>query len=95
MSIANQRIPVLVTAAEKSQIAKRAKKAGLSMGEYMRRAAQSYSPSEDEKALSAMIDEMLLATERAENAIDEAIAFVEASNKRIAKMEAQRKRKVA
>lgn len=92
MSAANQRIPVLVTAAEKSWIAKRAKKSGLSVGEYMRRAAASYSPSEDESALSAMIDQMLKATDRAENAIDDAIAFVESSNKRIARMEAKRKK---
>ncbi len=94
MSTANQRIPVLVTAAEKTRIAKRAKKNGLSVGEYMRRAAASYSPAEDENALIAMIDQMLKATDRAENAIDDAITFVESSNKRIAEMEAKH-RKVA
>lgn len=96
MSTANQRIPVLVTATEKSQIAKRAKKAGLSMGEYLRRAAASYNTSEDEAALEAIIEQMLKATENAETAIDDAIAFIAESNKRIDKMEAQhKKRKVA
>lgn len=60
----------------------------------MRRAAASYSPAEDENALIAMIDQMLKATDRAENAIDDAITFVESSNKRIAEMEAKH-RKVA
>ncbi len=92
MSTANQRIPVLVTAAEKTRIAKRAKQTGLSVGEYMRRAAASYSPSEDDSTLIAMIDQMLKATDRAENAIDDAMAFVESSNKRIARMEAKHKK---
>ncbi len=95
MSIANQRIPVLVTSTEKTKIGKLAKKAGISVGEFMRRAAKSYNSEEDEKALSAMIDQMLKATDRAEKAIDDTITFVEASNKRIKKMEAQGKKKVA
>lgn len=95
MSTANQRIPVLVTTSEKSRIATRAKKAGLSVGEYMRRAAESYSPTEDEQALSAMIDQMLKATDRAESSIDNAIAFIDASNTRIAAMEVKHKQKDA
>ena len=92
MTTANERIPVLVTKAEKTKIAKQAKKAGVSVSEYLRRAAASYNPSEDEEALSAMIDQMLKATERAEAAIDDAIDFVAESNKRIEKMETQHKK---
>ena len=95
MSATDQRIPVLVTATEKSQIAKRAKRAGISVGEYMRRAAESYSPPEDEQALNAVIDQMLKATDHAESAIDGAIDFIEASNKRIAAMEAKHKKRSA
>lgn len=71
MSAANQRITVLVTATERTRIAKLAKKTGLSMGEYMRRAAASYKPPDDDKMMSAMIDQMLKATDNAEKAIDE------------------------
>ncbi|MGD8940015.1 MAG: hypothetical protein PVJ72_11585 [Gammaproteobacteria bacterium] len=92
MATANERIPVLVTKAEKTKIAKQAKTAGVSVSEYLRRAAASYNPSEDEEALSAMIDQMLKATERAEAAIDDAIDFVAESNKRIEKMETQHKK---
>lgn len=92
MSTADQRIPVLVTAAEKALISKRAKKAGLSVGEYMRRAAESYSTREDEQALTAMMDQMLKATDRAESAIDDAVAFIKASNQRIADMETSREK---
>lgn len=89
MSAANQRIPVLVTEKEKAQIAQAAKTAGVSMGEYLRRAAAAYDTDEDEAALEAMIDQMLKATASAEAAIDDAIAFVEDSNKRIEHKEQQ------
>ncbi len=91
MTTATARVPVLMTAKEKARISRKAKEAGLSMGEYLRRAAESFRPSEDDQALEAMIDQMLKATERAGQSIEDALAFVEASNRRIAAMEAQRK----
>ena len=91
MAMVTQRIPILVTAKEKARIAKMAKEAGLSMGEYLRRAAASFRPSEDDQVLEGMIDQMLKTTKRANRAIDEALAFVEASNRRIAALEAPRR----
>ncbi len=88
---ATARVPVLMTAKEKTQIARKAKEAGISMGEYLRRAAESFRPSEDDKALAAMIEQMLKATERADQAIEEALTFVDASNRRMAAMEARKK----
>jgi hypothetical protein len=90
---ATERIPVLMSPGEKRQVVKRARAAGLSTAEYMRRAAAAYAPERDEEALEAMIGEMNKATRRAEKAIDEALAFVEASRKRIARMEARARRK--
>lgn len=87
MTTATERIPVLVTAHEKSKIAKMAKDSGLSMGEFLRRAAAAFRPSEEDQLLEGMIDQMLKTTEQAGLAIDDAISFVEASNKRIAAME--------
>ncbi len=87
MTTATQRIPVLVTPAEKSQIGRMARDAGLSMGEFLRRAATAFRPSEDEKMLEGMIDQMNKTTAKASAAIDDALAFVEVSNKRIAAME--------
>jgi hypothetical protein len=49
----------LVTAKEKTRIAKMAKEAGVSMGEYLRGAAAAFHPSEDDQALEGMIDQML------------------------------------
>lgn len=90
MATATERIPVLVTSQEKAMIAQMAQDAHLSMGEFLRRAAASYRPSEDEKMLEGMMAQMLTTTAQAGAAIDDALAFVDASNKRIAKMESGR-----
>ncbi|MBI2316226.1 MAG: hypothetical protein HYU75_04175 [Betaproteobacteria bacterium] len=91
MATATERIPVLVTAREKARMAKMAKDAGLSMGEFLRRAAASFRPSEDDKVLQGMIEQMIKTTERANEAIDDALRFVEASNRRIVSMEAKKR----
>ena len=87
MNTASQRIPVLVSAAEKGRIAAMAKASGLSMGEFLRRAATAFQPEEDEKMFEGMISQMHKTTLAASAAIDRAIAYVDASNKRIAAME--------
>ncbi len=81
----SERIPVLLTAAEKGRIVKMSKADSLSMGEFLRRAAATFRPSEDDKMLEGMITQM--ASAQASAAIDDALEFVEASNKRIARME--------
>jgi mobilization protein NikA len=91
MATATERIPVLVSAQEKAIIAKLAKDAHLSMGEFLRRAAASFRPAEDDKMLEGMIDQMAKTTAQASAAIDDALAFVEASNQRIAVMESRGK----
>ena len=63
-----------------------AKSAGVSMGEFLRRAASAYRPSEDDKMLEGMITQMDKTTAQANAAIDKALEFIEASNKRIAMM---------
>ncbi len=92
---ATERVPVLMTPAEKRRVVAKARKAGLTTGEYMRRAAEGFRPEDDDKALEAMIDQMNQATASAEKAIDAALAYVTASNKRIAEMEAREKRGAA
>jgi len=59
------------------------------MGEFLRRAASSFRPQEDEKLLAGMIEQMLKTTAQANAAIDDALAFVAASNQRIAAMETE------
>ncbi len=84
---ATERIPVLMTPDEKNRIVVKARRAGMKTSQFMRVAAEQYQPSEDEKALEAMIEQMNRSTENASRAIDEALAFVEASNRRIEAME--------
>jgi hypothetical protein len=85
MSIVTERIPVLVSRKEKSEIAKRAKAAGVSMGEYLRRGAKAYRSSapEEERLLLGLIDRMNRSTDEARTAIEELLRTVEASNRRI------------
>ncbi len=90
MATATARIPVLMTEAEKARIVKKAREAGVSTSEYIRRAAESFYPSESDEALEAMIEQMLKATERADQAIEETLDFVAASNQRIAEMESRK-----
>jgi hypothetical protein len=92
MATATERIPVLVTAQEKALIAKRAQEARLSMGEFLRRAASSFHPNEDETMIEGMIDQMRKTTAQASAAIDDALAFVDASNARIVALEKKRAR---
>lgn len=93
MATATQRIPVLVTAAEKSRIARKAKDTGLSVGEFLRRAAASFRPSQDDAAIEGMIGQMLKSTKSANHALDDALTYVERSNKRIMAMEAKHRLK--
>ncbi|MCZ6802841.1 MAG: hypothetical protein O7D86_02610 [Proteobacteria bacterium] len=92
---ATERVPVLMTPGEKKRIVEKAKKAGISTSEYVRRAAESYHPTEDEQALIAMIEQMNQATHRTGKVIDKTLAYVKASNKRIAQMEAKVNEKAA
>ena len=87
MATATERIPVLVSPAEKSQIANMAKAAGLSVGEFLRQAASAFTPSEDDQILEGMIAQMNKTTTQANEAIDKPLRLVAASNKRIAAME--------
>jgi hypothetical protein len=94
MATTTERLPILVTKEQKARIAKRAKAAQLTMGEFLRRAADSYRPQEDEALLERLIKQVEKSTVEANEALDQAISFVAASEKRIAQMEAARKGKV-
>ena len=92
---ATERVPVLMSVAEKKRIVARAKKIGLTTAEYMRRAAEGYNPDKDDSALLAMIEEMNRVTANTEKAIDATLKYVAESNKRIARLEAKARRKAA
>ncbi len=92
MATATERVPVLMSAAEKKRLARQAQRAGISLGEYLRRAAAAFSPEEDNEALDALLTQVERSTAAASAAIDDTLAYVEASNQRIAAMEAAARR---
>lgn len=93
MGAAVERIVVQTTSSEKKAIAAKAKKLGLPISELMRRGASAYKSKEQDEQLSTLADAARAAAERSSAAIDSALEFIEASNKRIASMEAAAGRK--
>src|SRR6266702_1450336 len=92
MAGAVERIVVQATAQEKKAITAKAKKLGLPVAELMRRGATAYRSTEAEDELGVLADTARAAAERASASIDRALEFIEASNKRIATLEARAKR---
>lgn len=84
-----ERIVVQTTTQEKKVIVAKAKKLGLPIAELMRRGACAYKSAEDDEELGILADKAKAAAERASSSIDDALAFIEASNRRIATMEAK------
>jgi hypothetical protein len=102
MEAAVERIVVQATPQEKKAIVAKAKRLGLPISELMRRGASAYRAAPSDEELGALADAALAAASRAAASIDDALAFIEASNARIASMErpaakaaAPRTRKVA
>ena len=89
MATAVARIVVQATAQDKKAIAAKARKLNLPISELMRRGAFAYEPKEADEELAALADSATAAADRACAAIDDALGFIDASNKRIAVMEAE------
>ena len=89
MPAAIERIVVQATLQEKKAISAKAKRLGLPVSELMRRGATAYESAEAYEDLGVVADAAMAAANRASDAIDDVLVFVEASNKRIAAMEAK------
>ena len=89
MAAAVERIVVQVTPQDKKAITAKAKKLDLPVSELMRRGAFAYESGESNDELGALADVAKRAADRASGFIDDALAFITASNKRIAAMEAK------
>lgn len=89
MAAAVQRIVVQTTAKDKKAIVSKAKKLDIPVSELMRRGAFAYESSDSDAELGALADAAKAAADRAGAAIEDALAFIEASNKRISSMEAK------
>jgi hypothetical protein len=86
-----ERIVVQATPQQKKAIMLKARKLGLPVAELMRRGATAYEPAETDadEELGILADKAKAAADRASVSIDDVLAFVETSNKRIAAMEAE------
>ena len=89
MAAAVQRIVVQATVRDKKAIVAKARLLDIPVSELMRRGAFAYQSSESDAELGALADAAKAAADRAGAAIDNALDFIEASNKRIAAMEAK------
>jgi len=85
---ATERIPLLVTPAQKALITKKAKASKLTVNEFVRRAAETYDPSDDDGALIRLVAQVKQTTYEATAALDAALKSCADSNRRIADMEA-------
>jgi len=89
MPSATERIVVQTTPQEKKAIAAKAKRLALPISELMRRGAFAYESKENDAELAALADAAKTSAVRSGAAIDHALSFIEASNKRIAALEAK------
>jgi hypothetical protein len=89
MAAAIERIVVQATPQEKKAITAKAKKLGLPISELMRRGATAYESAEANEELGALADAAKAAANRASDSIDDTLAFIDVSNKRITAMEAK------
>jgi hypothetical protein len=95
MAGAVERIVVQTTAVDKRAISAKAKKLDLPISELMRRGAFAYQSEHADAELGALADAAKAAAERAADSIDDALAFVHASNARIAVMETKARKAVS
>ena len=95
MATAVQRIVVQATTQDKKAIAAKAKKLDIPISELMRRGAFAYESSDTDEEMGALADAAKGAADRAGAAIDDALDFIAASNKRIAAMEAKASKQAA
>lgn len=85
---ATERIPLLVTRAQKALFTKKAKGLNLTVNEFVRRAVAVYDPSTDDAQLEWMINEVLVAVQQSSLAVDAAMQSWTDTKSQIAAMEA-------
>ncbi len=70
---ATERIPLLVTPAQKARFAKKAKASKLTVNEFVRRAAEVYDPGDDDEALQRLVAQIKQTTDEATEALQTAL----------------------
>jgi hypothetical protein len=82
-----ERIPLLVTPAQKALFIKKAKASKFTVNEFVRRAAEVYNPSDDDDAMLRLVAKVKQTTHEATVALHAALKSCADSNRRIADME--------
>lgn len=94
MSTATERIPILVTKADKAKFARKARTHGLSLSEFARAAMDSFDPSTtaEAEALDKVLQQLRTGTAEAERSLDETLRYCAESNARLMKLDAWMRR---
>jgi len=87
MATATERIVVQVTPQQKANIAGTAKRLGLNVSDFMRRAAENFHAGSDDRDLEALLRQVEMSTQQANQAIDHTLASVAESERRLAVLE--------
>lgn len=91
MTTATERIPVLVTKIDKRRFEKKAKRLGFrSVGDFARQAMTRFNPesAEEENAFDALLTNVKDGTRKTERSIDQTLKACDASNQRMATLDA-------
>lgn len=89
MAAAIERIVVQATPQDKAAIVAKAKRLDVPISELMRRGAFAYESGDTDAEMGTLADAAKGAADRAGAAIEDALAFIAASNRRISAMEAK------
>lgn len=87
MAVASERLVVQLTAKDKREVRRRARALGISVSEYVRNATTG-APGKEDAELEELLERTKIAARETMAMIDDAVDYVNASNARIAAMEA-------
>jgi hypothetical protein len=90
VATATERIPILVSKADKEKFVRKAKSHGLSISEFACAAMDSFegSSQHDEAAMDRILEQLQQGTLEAGRSLDAALQFCAESNDRLARLEA-------
>jgi hypothetical protein len=83
--VATERVTTLMTPSEKSSLEGKAKRAGVSVGEFVRRSVDAYNPEEIEAMaqLAMLASDLRKSNDAASAALDQALASIEATRRQL------------
>ncbi|HIJ63992.1 MAG TPA: hypothetical protein HPQ04_14970 [Rhodospirillaceae bacterium] len=83
---ATERVTTLMTPTEKSTLEAKAKQAGVSVGEFVRRSVECYDPdgAADIAQLTALADQLRQSNREASDALDRALASIQETRTQLA-----------